>query len=224
MRDEIHRQLSDTGGNGKFLLDLRQVAVPHNAISPDTFVAFGEDIGQIDFSACSGHSAVRGNNDVFRRCKPRRKNRRGRQDNACRVTSRTCNQVCLFNLVAITFGKPVNRFFQKIGSGMIHSVILFVFCGGTDTEVRTDVDHFHARLDQRGRIFGGKPMGQSKKRDIAGLGNRLDIRSGKFQLIVAESRKDVGDILSRLFSGCNHTQIDFRVPDQKTDQLLTRIT
>ena len=67
-------------------------------------------------------------------------------------------------------------------------------------------------------------MGQSKKRDIAGLGNRLDIRSGKFQLIVAESRKDVGDILSRLFSGCNHAQIDFRVPDQKTDQFLTRIT
>ena len=90
--------------------------MPHDAVGTDAFVAFGEDIRQIDFSAGSGNTAVRGDNDVFRGDQTGSQERRGRQDDAGGIAARTGDQVGFADLFAITFGQAVNCFLQEFRS------------------------------------------------------------------------------------------------------------
>ena len=107
---------------------------------------------------------------------------------------------------------------------MLLAVILFVLGGGTETEVRADVEHAHAGFHQRDGVFGGESVRKREERGVAFGGDPRNVRRGESQIESVKTREDLGNVLPRILTGGNDAELHIGMSGEKTDQLFARIT
>src|SRR5690606_35027810 len=89
-----------------------------------------------------------------------------------RVTTRIGDQLGRADVRFEQFRQTIHRATEPLGIGMLVVVPLFVGGGVVQAIVGTEVDHSHARLEQRGNRLGRRSVRQAAEDAIAPLGER----------------------------------------------------
>lgn len=179
VRDEVHVEGGQSGGDGELLLDLGQVAVAGHAVGAHALVAFREDVRQIDFASGSGHAAHAARHDAFGRSELGRQDRGGREQDARDVAARAGDQFRGADLFAVAFGEAVDRAGEQSGRGMVDLVVLFVLVERAQTEVRADVNDGESGIDERLGEFVRETVGERQESGVAAGFDGLDVRHGE---------------------------------------------
>src|SRR5438874_10833241 len=91
------------GQERQLLLNLSKVSMFRHAVRTHAFVAFGEQIVGLYFPPGTGNAAQTRDQNSFPIDGLAANERPKRNENACRITTRTCDEFRVTNLLAINF-------------------------------------------------------------------------------------------------------------------------
>src|SRR6478609_2297080 len=120
-----------------------------NAVRPDAFVAFHEEIIQFRFATGAAHATQAVRDDAVSLDELATEQRNQRQQNTRRITTRRRDEASLADFITIDFRQTINGLAEQIRRAMFVPVKFAVNGSILDPEIRAEINDMRAGFQKR---------------------------------------------------------------------------
>ena len=227
MRRELDRHLL-LRREAQLLLDLGEMPVLRHAVGAHAFVALAEEIIHLRLAPRAAHPAHRIRDDPLRLDQLRPQERQHRQQDARGITPRRRDQHRSLDLAPVNLRQSIHTLRQQLRRRMIVTVKFLVTLRALQPEIRAQINHHAARVDQRHRELRRHAMRQRQEDNLRLLREQLRVRLSEAQAarrgMTRELREHLPHRQPRALPARHRRQLDLRMLHEQPHQFLARVT